>query len=28
LVVANKREAQCTNCSESFLLEEIVPENV
>jgi DNA topoisomerase-1 len=26
LVVANKREAQCTNCSESFLLEEIVPE--
>ncbi len=28
LVVANKREAQCTNCSESFLLEEIVPETV
>jgi DNA topoisomerase-1 len=28
LVVANKREAQCTNCSESFLLEEIVPESV
>ncbi|HNF93409.1 MAG TPA: type I DNA topoisomerase [Anaerolineales bacterium] len=27
LVIANKREAQCTNCSESFLLEEIVPEN-
>jgi DNA topoisomerase I len=26
LVVANKREAQCINCSESFLLEEIVPE--
>ena len=26
LVVANKREAQCTNCQESFLLEEIVPE--
>ncbi len=26
LVVANKREAQCTNCSESFLLESIVPE--
>src|SRR5215208_846584 len=26
LVVANKREAQCTNCSESFLLEEIMPE--
>jgi len=28
LVIANKREAQCTNCSESFLLEEIVPETV
>jgi len=28
LVVANKREAQCTNCQESFLLEEIVPETV
>ena len=27
LVVANKREAQCTNCQESFLLEEIVPES-
>ncbi len=26
LVIANKREAQCTNCSESFLLEEIMPE--
>ncbi len=26
LVVANKREAQCANCQESFLLEEIVPE--
>jgi len=26
LVIANKREAQCSNCSESFLLEEIVPE--
>jgi len=26
LVVANKREAQCTNCQESFLLDEIVPE--
>lgn len=26
LVVANKREANCINCSESFLLEEIVPE--
>jgi len=28
LVVASKREAQCTNCSESFLLENIVPEAV
>ncbi|MBK9601091.1 MAG: type I DNA topoisomerase [Anaerolineales bacterium] len=28
LVIANKREAQCTNCSESFLLEEIVPETI
>ncbi|MDP1545839.1 MAG: DNA topoisomerase, partial [Anaerolineales bacterium] len=27
LVIANKREAQCINCSESFLLEEIVPES-
>ncbi len=26
LVIANKREAQCLNCSESFLLEEIIPE--
>ena len=26
LVISNKREAQCTNCSESFPLEEIVPE--
>ncbi len=26
LVIANKREAQCTNCQESFLLEEIIPE--
>ena len=26
LVIANKREAQCTNCQESFLLEEILPE--
>ncbi len=26
LVVANKREAQCTNCQETFLLENIVPE--
>ena len=28
LVYANKREAQCTNCQESFLLETIVPEIV
>ncbi|MBI3161666.1 MAG: type I DNA topoisomerase [Chloroflexi bacterium] len=28
LVIANKREAQCINCSTSFLLEEIVPEAV
>jgi len=28
LVVANKREAQCINCQESFLLEEIMPESV
>lgn len=28
LVIANKREAQCTNCQEIFLLEEIVPETV
>lgn len=28
LVIANKREAQCINCQESFLLEEIVPENM
>ena len=28
LVVANKREAQCINCQESFLLEEIVPETI
>ena len=26
LVVANKREAQCTNCQTTFLLESIVPE--
>jgi DNA topoisomerase-1 len=26
LVIANKREAQCTNCQETYLLEEIVPE--
>jgi DNA topoisomerase-1 len=28
LVIANKREAQCTNCQETFLLEEIVPEMI
>ena len=28
LVVANKHEAQCTNCQESFRLETIVPETV
>jgi DNA topoisomerase-1 len=28
LVIANKREAQCINCQESFLLEEIVPETI
>lgn len=28
LVIANKREAQCTNCSESFPLDEIVGEGV
>jgi DNA topoisomerase-1 len=28
LVVANKREAQCVNCQETFLLENIVPEAV
>ena len=28
LVVANKREAQCTNCQESFLLEDIIPETI
>jgi DNA topoisomerase I len=28
LVIANKREAQCINCQESFLLEEIVPETM
>lgn len=26
LVIANKREAQCLNCQETFLLEEVVPE--
>jgi len=28
LVIASKREAQCTNCQEVFRLEEIVPETV
>jgi DNA topoisomerase I len=28
LVIANKREAQCTNCQETFLLEAVVPETV
>ncbi|MFH1524181.1 MAG: type I DNA topoisomerase [Chloroflexota bacterium] len=28
LVVANKREVQCTACEESFLLENIIPETV
>jgi len=28
LVIANKREAQCTNCQEVFLLENVVPESV
>ncbi len=28
LVIANKREAQCVNCQETFLLEEVVPETV
>jgi len=27
LVYANKREAQCTNCQETFLLETIIPES-
>jgi len=26
LVIANKREAQCLNCEETFLLEEVIPE--
>jgi DNA topoisomerase-1 len=26
LVIANKREAQCLNCQESFLLENVIPE--
>jgi DNA topoisomerase-1 len=28
LVIANKREAQCANCSESFPLENLIPETV
>ncbi|GAB4540963.1 MAG: type I DNA topoisomerase [Anaerolineales bacterium] len=28
LVIANKREAQCEQCQESFLLEEVVPESI
>lgn len=28
LVISNKREAQCTKCQESFLLEAIIPETV
>jgi len=28
LVVSNKREAQCTKCQESFLLEVIIPETI
>jgi len=28
LVIANKREAQCAQCSESFLLEDVVPESL
>ncbi len=28
LVIANKREAQCSACQETFLLEEIVPESL
>jgi DNA topoisomerase-1 len=28
LIIANKREAQCTNCQELFPLEEIIPETV
>jgi DNA topoisomerase-1 len=28
LVIANKREAQCINCQETFLLEQIIPEAV
>jgi DNA topoisomerase-1 len=28
LVIASKREAQCTNCQETFLLEQVIPEAV
>jgi DNA topoisomerase-1 len=28
LVIANKREVQCTVCEESFLIENIIPETV
>jgi hypothetical protein len=28
LVIANKREAQCMNCEETFLLEDVVKETV
>ena len=28
LTIANKREAQCTNCQESFLLEDLVSESI
>jgi DNA topoisomerase I len=28
LVIANKREAQCMSCEETFLLEDVVPESV
>ena len=28
LVYANKREAQCTNCEETFLLETVIPETI
>ena len=27
LVIANKREVQCLNCQETFLMEDVVPEN-
>jgi DNA topoisomerase-1 len=28
LVIANKREAQCTACEETFLLEDVIPESI